>query len=161
MHTPEFIGLFNCPFNQKLRCAMCLTMIHSPFRLYGNNISTSYIHRHLPDLVFNPIPMPHLITPSLNGVCFRYTLSILQLFYSFCQIVPSPCKQSQRIKDLTCLKKCHMSIQEMKVYLNLCLQGESTIPERQEILIHKREALLASIEELNECVAYADCKQSF
>lgn len=49
----------------------------------------------------------------------------------------------------------------MKVYLDLCLQGESTIPEGQEILIHKREALLASIEELNECVAYADCKQSF
>lgn len=65
------------------------------------------------------------------------------------------------IKDLTCLKKCGMSIQEMKVYLDLCLQGESTIPERQEILIHKREALLASIEELNECVAYVDWKQSF
>lgn len=65
------------------------------------------------------------------------------------------------IKDLTCLKKCGMSIQEMKVYLDLCLQGESTIPERQEILVRKREELLAAIEELNECVAYVDWKQSF
>lgn len=65
------------------------------------------------------------------------------------------------IKDLTCLKKCGMSIQEMKVYLDLCLQGESTIPERQEILVRKREELLAAIEELNECVTYVDWKQSF
>lgn len=65
------------------------------------------------------------------------------------------------IKDLTCLKKCGMSIQEMKVYLDLCLQGESTIPERQEILVRKREELLAAIDELNECVAYVDWKQSF
>jgi len=65
------------------------------------------------------------------------------------------------IKDLTCLKKCNMSIQEMKVYLDLCLQGESTIPLRKEILSEKRESLLASIAELKECVAYVDWKQSF
>ena len=28
------------------------------------------------------------------------------------------------INSLTCLKKCGMSIQEMKEYLDLCLQGE-------------------------------------
>ena len=33
------------------------------------------------------------------------------------------------IKDLVCLKKCGMSIQEMKEYLQLCLQGEATIPD--------------------------------
>lgn len=65
------------------------------------------------------------------------------------------------IKDLTCLKKCGMSIQEMKIYLDLCLQGESTIPLRKEILMRKRETLMASIAELNECVAYVDWKQSF
>lgn len=65
------------------------------------------------------------------------------------------------IKDLTCLKKCGMSIQEMKIYLDLCLQGESTIPARQEILVRKRETLLASITELNECISFIDWKQSF
>ena len=38
------------------------------------------------------------------------------------------------IKSLTCLKKCNMSIEEMKEYLALCLKGESTIPKRQAIL---------------------------
>lgn len=65
------------------------------------------------------------------------------------------------IKDLVCLKKCNMSIQEMKVYLNLCLQGESTIPQRKEMLAQKREALLSTIAQLNDCVAYVDWKQEF
>ena len=65
------------------------------------------------------------------------------------------------IKDLTCLKKCGMSIQEMKEYLNLCLQGESTIPQRKEMLVKKREALLESIKELNDSVDFIDWKQNF
>lgn len=65
------------------------------------------------------------------------------------------------IKDLVCLKKCGMSIQEMKIYLDLCLQGESTIPKRQEMLAGKRKALLVSIAQLNDCVAYVDWKQGF
>ena len=65
------------------------------------------------------------------------------------------------IKDLVCLKKCGMSIQEMKEYLDLCLQGESTIMARKEMLTKKRTALLASIEELKGCVDYIDWKQNF
>ena len=65
------------------------------------------------------------------------------------------------IKDLVCLKKCGMSIQEMKRYLDLCLQGESTIPERKKLLAKKRNALLVSIAELKDCVDYIDWKQGF
>ncbi len=65
------------------------------------------------------------------------------------------------IKDLVCLKKCGMSIQEMKEYLALCLKGEATIPQRQEMLVQKRTALLSSIEELKGCVDYIDWKQEF
>ena len=32
------------------------------------------------------------------------------------------------IQDLVCLKKCGMSIQEMKAYLDLCLQGPAAAP---------------------------------
>lgn len=60
-----------------------------------------------------------------------------------------------------CLKKCNMSIQEMKDYLELCLKGQSTIPQRKEMLAKKRESLLASIKELEECVDYIDWKQGF
>ncbi len=50
-------------------------------------------------------------------------------------------KDVKWIKDLTCLKKCGMSIQEMKEYLQLCLQGTSTIIPRKEMLRKKQEAL--------------------
>lgn len=65
------------------------------------------------------------------------------------------------IKDLTCLKKCGMSIKEMKIYLDLCLQGEPTIKQRQKMLEAKRNALLTSIAELHKCVDYIDWKQNF
>lgn len=70
-------------------------------------------------------------------------------------------KDVKWIKDLTCLKKCGMSILEMKEYLELCLQGESTIMQRKEMLAKKREALLGSIKELEDSVDYIDWKQNF
>ena len=42
------------------------------------------------------------------------------------------------IKSLICLKNCGMSIQEMKEYLDFCLDGPSTIPQRKIILDKKR-----------------------
>ena len=65
------------------------------------------------------------------------------------------------IKDLVGLKKCGMSIQEMKVYLDLCLEGESTIPQRKEMLDQKQKELNQQIAELKDCVAYIDWKQGF
>lgn len=65
------------------------------------------------------------------------------------------------IKDLTCLKKCGMSILEMKEYLALCLQGEATIMQRKKMLAQKRASLLDSIRELEDSVAYIDWKQGF
>lgn len=70
-------------------------------------------------------------------------------------------KDVKWIKDLTCLKKCGMSILEMKEYLELCLQGESSIILRKEMLAKKREALLVSIKELEGSVDYIDWKQNF
>ena len=70
-------------------------------------------------------------------------------------------KDVKWIKDLTCLKKCGMSIQEMKEYLDLCLQGQATIPQRKEMLTKKQEALRRSIQELEDSVAYIDWKQNF
>ena len=65
------------------------------------------------------------------------------------------------IGSLTCLKKCDMSIQEMKEYLALCMEGESTIMQRKEILARKQEALRRQIRELEESVAYIDWKQNY
>lgn len=49
----------------------------------------------------------------------------------------------------------------MKAYLALCFKGESTIPEHKRILAAKREALLQSIAQLQDAVAYIDRKQGF
>lgn len=65
------------------------------------------------------------------------------------------------IKSLSCLKNCGMSIQEMKVYLELCLEGPVTIPTRKEILEVKRKDLLAQINKLESAVNYIDDKQQF
>ena len=65
------------------------------------------------------------------------------------------------VKSLTCLKKCGMSIQEMKEYLDLCLQGEETIPRRKVMLAQKQEALRETMRELQESIAYIDWKQNF
>ena len=70
-------------------------------------------------------------------------------------------KDLKWIQDLVCLKKCGMSIQEMKAYLDLCLAGQSTIPKRKEMLTQKQEALRHSIRELEASVAYIDWKQNF
>lgn len=65
------------------------------------------------------------------------------------------------IKSLVCLKNCGMSIQEMKEYLALCIEGPSTIKERKVILDKKREALLEKIAELQKSIDYIDWKQNF
>jgi MerR family transcriptional regulator, aldehyde-responsive regulator len=65
------------------------------------------------------------------------------------------------IKSLTCLKNCGMSIQEMKDYLALCLQGEVTIPQRKEMLAHKQEALRKTMRQIQESIDYIDWKQGF
>ena len=65
------------------------------------------------------------------------------------------------IKSLTCLKKCNMSIQEMKEYLRLCLQGEATIPQRKELLARKQAELRQTMRDLQDSIAYIDRKQNF
>ena len=65
------------------------------------------------------------------------------------------------IQSLKCLKNCGMSLSEMREYIKLCLEGESTIPERKIILDIKRNALLEQLKQVQDCIDYIDWKQSF
>lgn len=65
------------------------------------------------------------------------------------------------IKSLSCLKNCGMSIQEMKEYLALCLEGESSIPERKVILAEKKELLIQELNKIQDSINYIDWKQTF
>lgn len=65
------------------------------------------------------------------------------------------------IQSLNCLKNCDMRIAEMKEYIDLCLAGESSIPERKEILKIKQDALREQMKRIQESIDYIDWKQSF
>ena len=110
---------------------------------------------------------------SMKEVCKETNLTYQALKY-YCNegLVPNVKRDSNNrrifdehdvkwIKDLVCLKKCGMSIQEMKEYLALCLQGESTIMKQKEMLSRKQEMLRESIRELENSIDYIDWKQNF
>ncbi len=65
------------------------------------------------------------------------------------------------INSLNCLRNCNMSIQEMREYIDLCLKGPSSIPERKTILEEKRAHLLQEMQRLQDAVDYIDWKQGF
>ncbi|WP_436513219.1 MerR family transcriptional regulator [Clostridium thermobutyricum] len=65
------------------------------------------------------------------------------------------------LKGIQCLRKCGMSIKDIKVYMNYCLEGESSIPERKEMLDKSKDFLLKRIEEINESINYINSKQAF
>ncbi|WP_099314271.1 MerR family transcriptional regulator [Clostridium paraputrificum] len=65
------------------------------------------------------------------------------------------------LKGLQCLKKCGMSIKDMKLYMNYCIEGSSTIPERKEMLNKLNESLVKRINDLNECIDFIENKQAF
>lgn len=65
------------------------------------------------------------------------------------------------IKSLVCLKKCGFSIQDMKVYLKMCLDGPQTIAERKEMLAKKQKILFEELKKVQESIDYINWKQQF
>lgn len=65
------------------------------------------------------------------------------------------------INSLSCLKNCGMSIQEMKEFLDLCAEGETTIPVRLEILASKLEGLQKEMKRLQDSIDYVKWKQNY
>ena len=65
------------------------------------------------------------------------------------------------LKSLSCLKKCGMSIEEIRKYLDLCLKGESTIPERKIMLDLKRKKLIEEQNQIQASIDFIDWKQDF
>ena len=65
------------------------------------------------------------------------------------------------INSLNCLRNCNMSIHEMRDYIDLCMKGRGTIPERKQILAEKRKNLEEEMKRIQESIAYIDWKQGF
>lgn len=65
------------------------------------------------------------------------------------------------IKGLICLKKCDFSLKEIKEYIALCLEGESTIPQRKQMLLCQRKEIENQIQALNETLSFIDWKTKY
>ena len=65
------------------------------------------------------------------------------------------------LTGLMCLRRCGMSMKDMKIYMEYCLQGKKSIPERKVMLAATREELLSRMKELQDALDYIDDKQSF
>ena len=110
---------------------------------------------------------------SMNQACEQTNLPYETLkFYCNQGLIPNVKRNSNNyrifdendiawINSLNCLRNCGMSISEMKDYIKLCLEGESTIPERKEILAIKRQSLLEQQKLIQESIDYIDWKQGF
>ena len=56
----------------------------------------------------------------------------------------------QWINNLNCLKRCGMSIKEIKEYIDLCSKGPSTILKRKQLLEIKQKELINKLHEIQE-----------
>lgn len=65
------------------------------------------------------------------------------------------------LEGLLCLKRCGMSIRDMKVYMQLCLQGKDSIQARKDMLDVLKETILDQMEVLRKDLAYIDGKQQY
>jgi Predicted transcriptional regulators len=57
-----------------------------------------------------------------------------------------------------CLKECGMSIESIKNYIELCQQGDSTIPARYEIVLEQSRHAYAQLEEARQRAKYMEKK---
>lgn len=110
---------------------------------------------------------------TMKQACEQTGLSYETLkFYCNQGLVPNVKRDSQNrrvfsardiawINSLGCLKSCGMGIQEMREYLELCLQGPESIPQRKIILQAKREQLELELKRVQDSIDYIDWKQGF
>lgn len=117
--------------------------------------------------------MKELTTYSMKQTCEKTHLTYDTLkFYCNEGLVPNVKRDKNNyrifddkdiawINNLSCLKNCGMSISEMKDYLNLCLKGESSIPERKQILNAKLKELEHKKKEIQDSINYIHWKHQF
>ncbi|MDU4694726.1 MAG: MerR family transcriptional regulator [Paenibacillus sp.] len=90
-------------------------------------------------------------------------------FYTDKGLVPSLQRDQNNIRlfdeesinwlhGIKCLKQSGMPIGVIKTYVNLCLEGDSTIPQRFELMMAHKEAALAKLEEAKRHVAHLEEK---
>lgn len=65
------------------------------------------------------------------------------------------------LKSLQCLRNCGLSVKDMKIYMEYCLQGVSSIPQRKEMLSKTNEILLHKMQQLQQSMQFIEEKQAY
>lgn len=60
---------------------------------------------------------------------------------------------------IECLKKTGMPIKKIKVFIDWCIEGDTTISARKELIENQRQAVLIQIQQLEETLAMLDYKK--
>ncbi len=90
-------------------------------------------------------------------------------FYTDKGLVPSVKRNQNNIRifeiesinwlhGIKCLKQSGMPIEVIKMYVDLCLEGDSTIPQRFALMMEHKEAALDKLEEAKQHVAHLEEK---
>jgi Predicted transcriptional regulators len=90
-------------------------------------------------------------------------------FYTDKGLVPSVQRNSNNIRmfdeesinwlhGVKCLKQSGMPIEVIKKYIDLCLEGDSTIPQRFALMMKHKEEALMKLEEAKRHVAHLEQK---
>lgn len=90
-------------------------------------------------------------------------------FYTDKGLVPSVQRNQNNIRmfndesinwlhGVKCLKQSGMPIEFIKKYIDLCLEGDSTIPQRFALMTEHKEAALVQLEEAKQHVAHLEQK---
>lgn len=60
---------------------------------------------------------------------------------------------------IECLKKTGMPIKEIKVFIDWCIEGDTTISKRKELIEKQRQVVLFQIQQLKETLSMLDYKK--
>ncbi|MFS0724230.1 MerR family transcriptional regulator [Paenibacillus sp. 1P07SE] len=65
------------------------------------------------------------------------------------------------IKLICCLKNSGMQVKDIKHYIDLCMQGKETAPERRQLMVNHRKAILKQIDDFKKNLNLVDLKIGF
>ena len=63
------------------------------------------------------------------------------------------------LKVIECLKKTGMQLKDIRTFIFMAMEGDSTIGKRLELITNQRKAVLRRIDELQETLATLDFKK--
>lgn len=90
-------------------------------------------------------------------------------FYTDKGLVPSIQRNQNNIRifdeesinwlhGIKCLKQSGMPIEAIKMYVDLCLEGDSTLPQRYALMMEHKEDAIAKLEEAKRHIAHLEQK---